>query len=114
MSYTDDAALAEWQRERATAARAELGDLTLRLRALRLPDEAMIVLEVGSVRERQCGPSGAIRVTARKGDVIETVEALHLEDALLMVRAHIDRAIKASAEKAAEKRKSALPAESAQ
>ena len=96
--------LAADQRARAVHTRADLSDLTVRLRALRLPDEAMVILEVGSARERQCGDAGAIRVTARKGDVTETVEALHLEDALLMVRAHIDDAIKARAKKTSEAR----------
>ena len=82
--------------------RDDLANLTLRLRALRLPDEAMVLLHIGSVSEPQCGSEGAIRVTASKAGITETVEALHLEDALLMARAHIDTAIAARAKAAAE------------
>jgi hypothetical protein len=72
-----------------------LAELTDRLRALRLPDEEMVLLQVGSVRCRDCGPAGAIRVVAAKSGITETVEAMQLEDALLMVRAHLDDAIAA-------------------
>lgn len=71
---------------------ADLDDLTRRLRALRLPDEAAVILEVGSVADPGCGQRGAIRVTATKGNHTATSQALHLEDALLMVRARLNEA----------------------
>lgn len=71
---------------------AELDYLTERLRAIRLPDEAAVILEIGSVSEPQCGKRGAIRVTATKGRFTATSEALRLEDALLMVRTRLSEA----------------------
>lgn len=84
---------------------SNLDELTRQLRALRLPDEAMVILEVGSVREPQCGDDGAISVRASKSGITLTVEALRLEDALLMVRAHINAAIVVRDEAAAKTRK---------
>lgn len=70
----------------------ELDILTAQLRALRLPDEAAVILEIGSVADPACGKDGAIRVTATKGVYTETSHALRLEDALLMVRARLKEA----------------------
>ena len=70
----------------------DLDTLTLQLRSLRLPDEAAVIVSVGSVSDPECGDAGAIQVTARKGSHTATSEALRLEDALLMVRARLDEA----------------------
>ncbi len=69
-----------------------LNALTDQLRALRMPDEAAVIVSVGSVHMRDCGPVGAIQVTVAKGKHSATVEALRLEDALLMARARIAEA----------------------
>ena len=89
----------------------DLYDLTERLRALRLPDEEMVLVAVGHMRDCGCGERGAVRVIASKSDITETVDALRLEDALLMVRHRIDARIKARNEAAADARaKSKVPA----
>ena len=79
--------------------------LTDELRGLRLADEAAVIISIGSVRCRDCGPVGAIQVTASKGDYTATVEALRLEDALLMVRARLDEAEQAAKKKRDEEKK---------
>ena len=84
-----------------------LNDLTTALRALRLPDEAAVIVSVGSVRDPECGERGAISVTARKGIHEATSTALHLEDALLMVRARLNEAHEREARKQREKAKEA-------
>ena len=68
----------------------EMDILAAQLRALRLPDETAVILEFGSVADPGCRQSGAIRVTATKGNHTATSQALRLEDALLMVRARLD------------------------
>jgi len=81
-----------------------LDELTVALRALRLPDEAAVILEVGSVADPGCREAGAIRVTATKGNHTCTSQALRLEDALLMVRARLNEAIERERKEREEKR----------
>lgn len=69
-----------------------LDQLTDALRALRLPGESAVIISVGSERDPECGERGAISVTATSGKHTETSTALHLQDALLMVRARLNEA----------------------
>lgn len=77
--------------------RAFLGGLTQQLKALRLPDEDAVILTLAIEANEDCLPESdsAIRATVRIGGVTGTSAAIHLQDALLMARANVHRAVAA-------------------
>lgn len=88
----------------STAHRQYLGALGANLASIRLADEDALILSFGAHGSTHDCPDGFVSVTAEKAGETATSKAIHLQDALLLVRAKLDRQIEAR-EKAKEEAK---------